>query len=349
MRRLILLCAIVCALGGRAYGQGRTLDIYFIDTEGGAATLIVTPANESILIDTGNPGTRDANRIAKVAKEAAHLTAIDHLVTTHWHLDHYGGVEELNKILPIRHFYDRGIPAQTLDDPEHFPALIAAYREASKSASKTVRAGDILLSRNINGRALTLKCLVASGKTVPDSPAAKANPFAQGEKPMAVDTSDNAQSLGVVLQYGAFRFLDMGDLTWNVEYKLVSPTDKIGLIDVYQATHHGLDISNNPALINTIQPRVAVFNNGPHKGGHPSVVATLRKIPGIKAIYQQHRNLDSKPDENAPAEYIANEKEECEAEYIHISVALDSKTYCVAIGSGGAQKLYQTRQYKPFP
>lgn len=343
MKRCLLLLFMVCALGVRAKAQERTLDIYFVDTEGGAATLIVTPTNESILIDTGNPGTRDANRIAKVAKEVAHLTSIDHLLTTHWHLDHYGGVEELNKIVPIRHYYDRGIPAKTLDDPEHFPALIAAYRKASKSASKTVKAGDILLSRNVNGSKLSLKCLVASGKTVSDNPGAKANPFAQGETPMAIDTSDNAQSLGVVLQFGDFRFLDMGDLTWNVEYKLVSPTDKVGLIDVYQATHHGLEISNNPALINTVQPRVAVFNNGPHKGAHPSVMATLRNVPGIEAIYQQHRNLDSKPEDNASKEYIANEAQECDAEYIRISVAPDGKSYTVTVGSKGTPKRYQTR------
>jgi hypothetical protein len=252
-------------------------------------------------------------------------------------------VEELNKLLPIRHFYDRGIPAKTLDDPEHFPALIAAYRKASKSASRTVKAGDILLSRKLNGKQLTLKCLVASGKTVPDRPGAKANSFAQGATPMPVDTSDNAQSLGLVLQYGNFRFLDMGDLTWNVEYKLVSPSDKIGRIDVYQVTHHGLEISNNPALIHTVQPRVAIFNNGPHKGAHPSVVATLRKVPGIEAIYQQHRNLDSKPEDNAPSEHIANEKQECNAEIIRLSVAPDSLSYRIKVGSKGTPKPYRTR------
>lgn len=343
MKRYLLLVLICCALSSRSTAQERTLDIYFVDTEGGAATLIVTPTKESILIDTGNPGTRDANRIAKVAKEVAHITTINHLITTHWHLDHYGGVEELNKLLPIRHFYDRGIPAKTLDDPDHFPALIAAYRKASNSNSKTVKAGETLLSRVLDGTPLTIKCLVASGKTVPDRSGAKPNPFASNVSPMAADPSDNAQSLGTVLQFGDFRFLDMGDLTWNMEYRLVSPTDKIGLIDVYQVTHHGLEISNNTALINTIQPRVAIFNNGPHKGGHPSVMAALRNVPGIEGIYQQHRNLDSKPEENAPAEYIANEKEQCDAEYIHLSVSGDSKTYTVKVGSNGTPKQYKTR------
>src|SRR5947209_18652656 len=92
----------------------RGLDVYFVDTEGGAATLIVTPAGESVLIDCGNPGKRDAERINKTAREAG-LTAIDKLLITHWHLDHYGGVAHLSELIPIRKFYDRGIPDKLED------------------------------------------------------------------------------------------------------------------------------------------------------------------------------------------------------------------------------------------
>src|SRR5439155_369364 len=121
------------------------------------------------------------------------------------------------------------------------------------------------------------------------------------------------RSLGFLLSYGDFRFLDLGDLTWNIEYKLVHPSDKIGLVDVYQSTHHGLDISNNPVVINTVRPRVAVFNNGPRKGGLPSVVATLRRSPDIQAIYQMHRNLLAGAQENTEPENIANvEDKNCE-------------------------------------
>lgn len=321
----------------------RGLDIYFVDTEGGAATLIVTPAGESVLIDSGNPGTRDALRIEKVAKEVAHLTAIDYLLTTHWHLDHYGGVEELSKRMPIRHFYDRGIPKKTLDDPENFPRLIAAYQHAAQGKSKTLRAGDTVPLKTPRGQPrVRLKCLVASGKTVPDPPHAPENPLAKANQPQPKDTSDNAQSLGVVLEYGGFRFLDLGDLTWNVEYNLIAPTDKIGLIDVYQVTHHGLNISNNPTLIQTVQPRVAIFNNGPRKGGHPDVLKTLRQLPGLEAIYQMHRNLSLSEKENAPSEFIANQEENCTGAYIKLSVAPDAKSYTVTVGSKGPPRRYQT-------
>jgi len=94
----------------------RTLDIYFIDVEGGAATLMVTPAGESLLIDTGFPGARDSQRIAHVALEVAGLKQIDHCVITHWHQDHVGGVAALSKLIPIKNFYDHGLPATIASD-----------------------------------------------------------------------------------------------------------------------------------------------------------------------------------------------------------------------------------------
>jgi competence protein ComEC len=341
LKTLLLLCLITFALAAHAQ---RGLDIYFVDTEGGAATLIVTPTGESVLIDSGNPGTRDATRIETLAKKVAHLKAIDHLITTHWHLDHYGGVEELSKRMPIHHFYDRGIPEKTLDDPQNFPRLIAAYQRASQGKSTTLKAGDTVPLKAQSGRPhLKLTCLVASGKTVPDQPNAPKNPLATENPPRPKDMGDNAQSLGFVLEYGGFRFLDLGDLTWNIEYQLIAPTDKIGLIDVYQVTHHGLEVSNNPLLLQTVKPQVAIFNNGPRKGGHPDVLKTLRQLPGLEAIYQMHRNLNLGDKENAPSEFIANSDENCKGEFIHLSVAADAKSYTIRVGGNGTPRRYLTR------
>ena len=135
----------------------------------------------------------------------------------------------------------------------------------------------------------------------------------------------------------------VGDLTWNVEYKLVYPSDKLGPVDVYQVTHHGLEISNNPVLIKTVNPRVAVFNHGARKGGHASVIATLRRLPEIKAIYQLHRNLTVGAAENTDPEFIANAAEKCKGEFIKLSVAADSKSYTVTVGSRGKPRRYETR------
>jgi beta-lactamase superfamily II metal-dependent hydrolase len=332
----------LCSAAGAAGPRG--LELYFIDTEGGAATLIVTPARESVLIDCGNPGARDAERIHQVAARVAGLDAIDHLVITHWHLDHYGSVGRLAKLLPIRNFWDRGVPDKLADDPKNFPLLIQAYREASGNKSKTLKPGDVLPLRSADGGTpLKLLCLCANKETIADRPGARENPIAREHKPMPEDTSDNARSLGFLLSYGGFRFLDLGDLTWNIEQKLVFPSDKIGLVDVYQSTHHGLDISNNPVVIQTVRPRVAIFNNGPRKGAAASVTATLRRVPGLLAIYQLHRNLTVGAQENTDPDYIANPEEKCQGEWIRLQVAPDAKTYRVTVGSKGKTHRYMTR------
>jgi competence protein ComEC len=351
-RRLVALVFCVLSvslcLGGSfcsAAEPARGLNIYFIDTEGGAATLIVTPAGESVLIDCGNPGPRDAERIHKAATELAGLKAIDHLAITHWHTDHYGGADRLSKQMPIHHFYDRGIPDKLDEDPKNFPTLIQAWKTASKGKSKALRPGDEIALKQAEGApAVKLLCLCAAGEVLPDKAGAAENPVAKDHKPKDEDKSDNAKSLGFLLSYGDFRFLDLGDLTWNVEYKLVHPSDKVGPVDVYQVTHHGLDLSNNPVLINTVRPRVAVFNNGPEKGCAPVVTAALRRSPEIKAIYQLHRNLKVGSQENTDPEFIANAEEKCQAEPIKLSVAPDGKSYTLTVGSKGKPKQYETRK-----
>jgi beta-lactamase superfamily II metal-dependent hydrolase len=345
LRQLLALCFLLLLPFAARADEPRGLDVYFIDAEGGAATLIVTPQGESVLIDNGFPGARDAERIHNVATTQAGLKAIDHLIVTHWHTDHYGGTARLAKLLPIHNYYDHGIPEKLDEDPRNFPLLIQAYRAASENKSKQLKPGDELpLKSSKDGQPLRLLCLCGNGEVVPDKPGAAANPLAKEHQPKAEDTTDNARSLGFVLNYGPFRFLDLGDLTWNVEHKLVSPSDKIGPVDVYQVTHHGSELSNNPVLIRTVKPRVAIMNNGPRKGGDPSVVATLRRVPEIEAIYQLHRNVTSSAQENADPEFIANLDANCQAESIRLSVAPDGRSYTVTVGSKGKPKKYETRQ-----
>jgi beta-lactamase superfamily II metal-dependent hydrolase len=349
LARLLVVFGLSIAIGfsGLHAADGpRGLDIYFIDVEGGAATLIVTPAGESMLIDCGNPGARDAERIHKTAT-AAGLKQIDHLIITHWHLDHYGGVERLAKLMPIQYFWDRGIPDSLQEDQRNFPILIQAYKAASCGQSKTLKPGDdVPLKQNSGSRPVRLLVLCGSGEVILDKPGAAENPVAKEHKPMAPDPTDNAKSLGFLLSFGEFRFLDLGDLTWNIEHKLVYPTDKIGMVDVYQSTHHGLEISNNPVVINTVRPRVAIFNNGARKGGHASVISTLRRVPDIQAIYQLHRNVTVGAAENTDPEFIANPEEKCQGEGIKLSVAADGKSYTVTVGSKGKARRYETRGQK---
>jgi beta-lactamase superfamily II metal-dependent hydrolase len=345
LRRLLPFCLLLLLVPiASAAEEKRGLDIYYIDTEGGAATLVVTPAGESLLFDCGNPGPRDAERIHEAAKKAG-LKQIDHLFITHWHSDHYGSVSRLVKMIPIRNYYDRGIPDKLEEDPKNFPLLIQGYREANEGKSKVLKAGDELALKQQEGTpALKLLCLCANQEVIPDRLGAAENPLAKEHKAKPEDKSDNAKSLGFLLSYGGFRFLDLGDLTWNIEVKLVAPTDKIGPVDVYQVTHHGLEISNNPVLINTVKPRVAIFNNGAKKGCHPSVTSALRRSPDIQAIYQLHRNLTVGAQENTDPEFIANPDEKCQGESIKLSVASDGKSYQVQVGSKARAKKYETRE-----
>jgi beta-lactamase superfamily II metal-dependent hydrolase len=323
--------------------EPRGLDFYWVDTEGGAATFIVTPAGESVLIDCGNPGGRDAERIHKAAQKLG-LKQIDHMIITHWHSDHYGGIARLTNLIPIANYYDHGIPEMLAEDKKGFVTLIGPYKEASKGKSKTLKPGDVLeLKQAEDSLPVKLFCLCGDGKVIGDKPDAPKNPVAGAHKAKPDDPSDNARSLGFLLSFGDFRFLDLGDLTWNIEYNLVHPSDKIGLVDVYQVTHHGLDISNNPVLINTVKPRVAICNNGAKKGAAASVIATLRRVDGVEAIYQLHKNLTVGEAENTDAAFIANKEEKCQGEGIGLSVAADGKSYAVKVGSEGKPREYKVR------
>lgn len=348
--RPLAACLFALALTGPLAAREeapRELSITFIDTEGGAATLILTPAAESILIDCGNPGKRDAARIHAACKKLG-LKAIDHLIITHWHSDHYGGAEHLSKLIPIRKFYDRGIPETLSDDPRGFPVLIKAYKQATGGKSVTLKAGDEIKLNQVAGvPAVKLLCVCASGEVIAERKGAKENPVAKEHKPQKARPNDNDMSLGFVLSFGEWRFLDLGDLTWNVEHKLVSPSDRIGEVDVYQITHHGQTSSNNPVLIKTVNPRVAIHNNGPRKGGAASVNATLRRLPDLQGLFALHRNLGAGDSDNADVDKTANDGRKKQAgETITLVVAKDAKSYTVRAGEKGKTFTYKTRGAK---
>lgn len=341
--RRVLWILLGCFLGAAARADDPGLEIFFVDVEGGAATLLVGPQRESLLIDSGNPGTRDAQRIHRVATAVAGLKQIDHYVTTHWHMDHYGGIGRLADLMPVAHFYDRGLIDRLPEDPQYFPILMPIYRKISAGKRTQLKPGDqIPFKQTPGGLPLEIRCLSAAGHVLQrdgQPPPAQRCTQHQFKEP---DPSDNAQSITLRVQYGPFTFLDCGDLTWNVEHDLVCPHDLIGKIDVFQVTHHGLDVSNNPLLLETIQPRVAVCNNGPRKGAMPAVTRALRNLPGLEAIYQLHRNEAVGAELNTNPALIANATADCKGEFIHLAVARDGKSYGVRIGDRPPRP-YQTR------
>ena len=319
------------------------LDLYFIDVEGGAATLIVTPAGESVLIDSGYPDNhgRDLNRIIHVAKDIAGLKRIDHGVVSHWHLDHYGNHAALAAKFGIGTFWDRGIPDELSEDPG-YPERISSYRAASQNSSKALHVGDALPLMS-GETPLTVRVLTSGREVVRDE--GDVNPFADLHKAQPDDPSDNSASLSLLYSFGGFRFLTCGDLTWNTEARLVTPRNPVGQVDLFMVTHHGLPVSNNPAMLLAIDPVVAIMCNGPKKGGAEQTMATLREIKSLKDWFQLHRNVELDEAKQAPAEFIANSQQtaDCKGEWILTKVAADGSSYTVQIGPNGKQHEYRTR------
>ena len=256
----------------------------------GAATLIVTPSGESMLIDSGmaDPGNRDLGRIVEVVNNVAKLDHLDHALVTHWHSDHFGNHAALAAKIKIHHFWDRGIPDTLIEDPQ-FAEHVAPYRSASQNQSKTVKVGELLPLKS-GATPLKVQVVTVSEDVIPNT--GEPNPYAAEHKPQPVDTSDNAKSISLLLTFGPFKFVCCGDLTWNTEAKLMTPNNPLGHVDVFMATHHGLDISNNPVMVLALDPRVArVTCNGPIKGSGPVTLSTLKRVKSLQAMYQLHKNI----------------------------------------------------------
>jgi competence protein ComEC len=304
MRSLIasLVLLGVSVVGAAAAPGGGVLNIYYIDTEGGQSTLFVGPAGDSLLVDTGNAGERDLSRILETLR-AAGVSRIDHMWTTHFHGDHVGAMLELAKQFPIQHFYDHGTP--NAKDRIVSAAFITAYTELSQGKRTIVKPGD-----KVKMSGLDITTVASANQFIRTNltGGGRANPVCADVKPM--DESgyfdpDNGDSAGFIMAYGRFRTADLGDLTWNGELDLMCPTNRIGTVDVYLTSHHGLEKSGSPALVHALQPRVAVMNNGTRKGGDANAFRVLHASQGLEDLWQLHWAYNAGL-ENAPAMFIAN-------------------------------------------
>jgi len=306
MRRVVViagLCVAVAAvIGAAAQVRTGTLSIYFVDTEGGQSTLFVGPSGESLLVDTGNPGERDLGRIAETLRTAG-VTRIDHLWTTHYHGDHVGALLELAKQFPVGHFYDHGTPHA--GDRIVSAQFMSAYEALTSGKRTIVKPGD-----KVKMAGLDITTVAAANQFIRRnlSGGGGQNASCAGVKPKdesAYPDPDNGDSAGFVLTYGDFRTIDLGDLTWNGELDLMCPTNRIGTVDLYLTSHHGLEKSGSPALVQALRPRVVVMNNGTRKGGTADAFAVLQEAAGIEDLWQLHWSYNVGL-ENAPARFIAN-------------------------------------------
>jgi competence protein ComEC len=346
--RVPFLACLAAAWFALSAAAAPTLDIYWIDVEGGAATLIVTPAKQAILIDTGWAHGTSAARIHDAAAQAD-VRKIDYLILTHFHLDHYGGAAELATLMPIGIVLDNGIPDHNPDglfDGGAFTAMIQPYRDFKADRRVVIEPGQNIPLWQLGGTApLSFCCMGARGHFAhgaKDPP----NPLCGSGTDHAVDKTDNRNSVISLLQFGPFKFFDGGDLTWNMEKELVCPVNSIGQVDVYQVDHHGVDLSNNPLLVRSLAPTVAVMDNGARKGGAEATLATLRGVTSIQTMYQLHRDIRGGKEFNTDDPFIANTNEKCAGNYIKCSVDPSGKSYTIRIPATGFAKTYQTKAEK---
>jgi beta-lactamase superfamily II metal-dependent hydrolase len=319
MLRTVLFWA-VCGLAYAA-GPRKTVDFHFIDTEGGQATLIVTPSGESVLVDAGWPtaDSRDAKRIVAAAKKAG-LARIDYLLMTHYHLDHVGGVPQLAEAFPVVTMVDHGSNTET---NKRAKELEDAYLRVAATGVKRmqVKPGDVLKLKDIR-----IDIVTARGERIPKplKSGGQKNPLCGQEPRKADDESENARSIGFLLTFGKFKFVDLADLTWNKELEIACPEHFIGPVDLFLTTHHGADQSNPMAIVHGLRLRVAIMNNGAKKGGSPSAWKVVSTSPGLNDMWQLHYAIAGGSETNVAADRIANLEEKCEGFGITVEASKDA-------------------------
>jgi len=332
---LLLLFQAVQASAQKSPHRSNDLLIYSIDVEGGQATLIVAPSGASLLVDTGWPGSngRDAERIQAAMKDAG-ISQIDKVLITHFHTDHVGGVPELVKHVEVGEFFDHGV---NREDSDITRKDTAAYLKAIEGKPRRVlRPGDTV---EIPG--LTINVLTADGEHVSSIPGIKPslNSYCANEPKWDLDATENPRSVGILIRFGSFDLLDLGDLTKPKEVALVCPNNPIGAVDLYVVTHHGFNQSSARAIVDAIHPRVAIMDNGAHKGGSPEAWQTVRQSPGLEDLYMLHTAEDSDAAHNSSEALIANPKGDGDGAWFKVVASKDG-SFSVTNSRTGQTKNY---------
>ena len=338
---LFLFCALAFFSAPQfaiAQANAGHLLIYAIDVEGGQSTLLVAPSGASLLVDTGWPGNngRDAERI-QTAMHDAGITRLDHVLITHFHNDHVGGVPELVKRVPVGEFLDHGVNREDSDITRHD---FAAYLKAIQGRPRRIiHPGDTIDIPGVN-----IIVLAADGEHIGSVPGIRPmpNPYCAAEPKWPVDDSENARSAGILVRFGKFRFLDLGDLTKAKEIALVCPANPIGTVDLYLVTHHGFNQSSSRAIVDAIHPRAAIMDNGAHKAGSPEAWQTVHESPGLEDLWMLHTAEDSDAAHNSAEALIANPKGDGDGSYFKVIASADG-SFTVTNSRTGKSKAYSSK------
>jgi competence protein ComEC len=268
------------------------------------------------------------------------VNKIDYLIITHYHVDHVGGFPALIDKMPVGTIIDHGENRQPDPAPGSTPPAgmgggrggaggggggapgggagaggpprpritTQGYYELYMKALGDHKHIIAKPGMSLNIGSMNVKFVMADGVAI-DKPlpgAGQPNPACEGMPAMADNGGEeNARSVSSLITYGKTRIAAFGDLTWDREKDLVCPNNKVGKVDVFLVSNHGLTQSNSPALLAALQPIVVIEGNSNRKGDDPVRVKTIMDSGRVQGMWRLHLNT-AHPDLDGPQDMIAN-------------------------------------------
>ncbi len=304
---------IVCFCAQSLFAQ--TLRIYHIDVEQGDSTLIVTPSGKTLLVDSGKNG--HGARIQAVMQTAS-VTQIDAFVATHYHEDHYGGIDDLvDAGVPVLESYDRGDKTFLPTSKKNEPTFQSYQRTVGEDAIHLTRGMSINLDPEI-----TITCISSGGVVI-----GEANPTPGHE--------ENDMSLSLLISYRGFKLFVGGDVEQPTEAKIAA-RDLVMSVDLYQANHHGSHSSSSLAFMANLQPTLVIISNGSvglYKHPRAVTLKAYAAIAGPPVVLQTNKCFHPAPCANVADAFIGDREPGDDDGTILVEVDPASGSFTATYGS----------------